>query len=307
MAIGMIAVVMMVSGLRVMWRRDRPVRTAVSPKKCVVIGCSLVVASSAVSTLPSSPTMARKTSSRVGCFSTYSTLAGGSSCLSSARVPLTMIRPSWRIAIRSASCSASSRYWVVSSTVVPLLGELLDGLPHLDARLRVEPGRRLVEEDDRRVPDQAHRDVEAAAHATRIGRHLPRGRVGQREPIEQVIGDRARVLEVPQPGDQHQVLPPAEDLVDGRELSGQADGLAHVGGLGGDVEAVDAGRPRVRLEQRGQDPHDRGLARPVRSRAGRRCCPGPRRSRRRAARAGPCTTSPDPARGSPDRPSVAPS
>ena len=36
--------------------------------------------------------MARKTSSRDGCFSTYSTSVGGQSCLSSARVPLTMIR-----------------------------------------------------------------------------------------------------------------------------------------------------------------------------------------------------------------------
>src|SRR5262249_23165226 len=67
-----------------------------------------------------SPTMARNTSSRVGCFSTYSTLAGGSSFFSSARLALTMIRPWWRIAIRSASCSASSGYCVVSSTVVPL-------------------------------------------------------------------------------------------------------------------------------------------------------------------------------------------
>ena len=46
--------------------------------------------------------------------------------------------------------------------------------------------------------------------------------------VEQVVRDRARVLEVPQPGDQHEVLPPAEDLVDGRELSGEADGLPHV-------------------------------------------------------------------------------
>ena len=38
--------------------------------------------------------------------------------LSSARVPETMIVPWCRIAIRSASFSASSRYWVVSSTVV---------------------------------------------------------------------------------------------------------------------------------------------------------------------------------------------
>jgi hypothetical protein len=36
-AIGMIVVVMMVSGLRMMWRRDRPNRTAVSPKKCLII------------------------------------------------------------------------------------------------------------------------------------------------------------------------------------------------------------------------------------------------------------------------------
>ena len=33
----MIVTVMMVSRLRVMWRMDRPSRTAVSSKKCVVI------------------------------------------------------------------------------------------------------------------------------------------------------------------------------------------------------------------------------------------------------------------------------
>ena len=154
-----------------------------------------------------------------------------------------------------------------------VLGEFLDGLPHLDARLGVEPGRRLVEEDDRRIPDEAHRDVEAAAHATRVCRHLPRGRVGQRETIEQAIRDRAWVLEVPQPGDQHEVLPPAEDLVDGRELPGEADGRPHVRSLRGDIEAVDAGRPRVALEQRGQDFHDRGLARPVRAEQGEDATP----------------------------------
>ena len=140
-AIGMIVVVMMVSRLRVMWRRDRPGQDGGVAEEVRGHRCSLLVRADAAvmpasPSVPSSPTMARKTSSRVGCFSTYSTLAGGSSCLSSARVPFTMIRPSWRIAIRSASCSASSRYCVVSSTVVPLLGELLDGLPHLDARLR---------------------------------------------------------------------------------------------------------------------------------------------------------------------------
>ena len=86
------------------------------------------------------------------------------------------------------------------------------------------------------------------------------GRVGELEAGQQVIRDPAGVLQVPQPGHQHQVLPPGEDLVHGRELPGEADGLPHVRRLRGDVEAVDGGRPRVGLEQRGQDLHDRGLA-----------------------------------------------
>ena len=76
MAIGMIAVVMMVSGLRVTWRMVRPVRTAVSPTKCVAMMVPYFLLD-----VVGSPTTAKKTSSRVGCFSTYSTLAGGSSCL----------------------------------------------------------------------------------------------------------------------------------------------------------------------------------------------------------------------------------
>ncbi len=152
-------------------------------------------------------------------------------------------------------------------------GEFPDGLPHLDARLRVQPGRRLVEEDDRRVPDEAHRDVQAAAHATGVRRCPPGARLGQREAPQQVIRDRAGVLEVPQPGDQDEVLPPAEDLVDGRELPGEADGLAYVGGLRRDIEAVDPGGPRVGRQQRGQDLHDRGLARPVRAEQGEDAAP----------------------------------
>ena len=137
----------------------------------------------------------------------------------------------------------------------------------------VEPVRRLVEEDHRRIPDEAHRDVETAAHAARIGRHPPRGRVGQPEAIEQVVRDRARVLEVSQAGDQHEVLPAAEDLVDGRELAGEAERLPDVRSLRGDVETVDDGGPRVGPEQRGQDPDDRGLARPVRAEQGEDAAP----------------------------------
>src|SRR5262249_12912749 len=44
-------------------------------------------------------------------------------------------------------------------------GEIADRLPYIEATLRVEPGRRLVEEDHWWAPDQAHREVEPATHA----------------------------------------------------------------------------------------------------------------------------------------------
>ena len=102
---------------------------------------------------------------------------------------------------------------------------------------------------------------------------LRSGRVGELEAGQQVIGDPAGVLQVPQPGHQHQVLAPGEDLVHGGELPGEAEGLPHVGGFRGDVEAVDGGGPRVGLEQRRQDLHDRGLARAVRAEQGEDAAP----------------------------------
>jgi hypothetical protein len=95
-----------------------------------------------------------------------------------------------------------------------------------------------------------------------VGGHLPPIGLGQREAIEQVIRDRTRVVEVPQPGHQHQVLPPGEDLVHGSELPGQAEGFADLPGLRGDIEAVYGHRTRVRVEQRGEDFHEGRLARP---------------------------------------------
>jgi hypothetical protein len=76
------------------------------------------------------------------------------------------------------------------------LGELLDCLPHLDPRLWVQAGGRFVEEDDRRVADQAHRDVQPAPHAARVRRRLAVPGVGERETGEQAVGDRTRVLQV---------------------------------------------------------------------------------------------------------------
>ena len=47
--------------------------------------------------------------------------------------------------------------------------EVADDLPHRAPAARVQAGGRLVEEDDPRVGDQAHREVEPAPHAARVG------------------------------------------------------------------------------------------------------------------------------------------
>ena len=49
-------------------------------------------------------------SSNIGCFSTYSTLVGGNSFFNPSSVSRAIIFPPLRIAILSASCSASSKY-----------------------------------------------------------------------------------------------------------------------------------------------------------------------------------------------------
>ena len=241
MAIGVIAVVMIVSGLRRMWRSERLSRAVVSWNEVgghrlgpQSVGCA------------SWPTMARKIvlegrllldvldlGGREQLLELGEGAVGDDPALVEDRDPVGELLGLVEV-LRGEQHRGA------------LAGELLDGLPHLDPRLRVEPGGRLVEEDHRRVADQAHRDVEAAAHAAR-SRSPTRcaGRVGEREAGEQVVGDPARVREAPQLGDQHEVLPPGEDLVDGGELPGEADRLADLRGLGGDVEAVDA-RPSRR-------------------------------------------------------------
>ena len=97
--------------------------------------------------------------------------------LSSAGVPAATARPWSTITTWSASWSASSRYWVVSSTSVPVSTRRADRVPQLDPAARVEPGRGLVEQQEPRRPDQARAEVEPAAHAARVRAREPVGRV----------------------------------------------------------------------------------------------------------------------------------
>ena len=63
----------------------------------------------------------------------------------------------------------------------PPTGKGLDDVPRPLAARRIQPGRRLVEEEHRRPRHQRCCQVEPAAHATGVALDDPVGRVGQAE------------------------------------------------------------------------------------------------------------------------------
>ena len=140
------------------------------------------------------------------------------------------------------------------------LGQLADRAPHLVAGFWVEPGGGLVQEDDRGTADQAHGDVEAAAHAAGERRHSAIGRFLQPEPPQQVCRGLGGVGNVAQVADQQQVLAAGQPIVDGGELPRQTDLVAHLVRARRNVVAGHRGRAAIGLDERRQDVDRRGLA-----------------------------------------------
>ena len=66
--------------------------------------------------------------------------------------------------------------------------QALDLVPELGARLGVQAGGRLVEEQHLGAVDEAHGQVETALHAARVGLGLAVGGVGEAEALER-LGD----------------------------------------------------------------------------------------------------------------------
>jgi len=135
---------------------------------------------------------------------------------------------------------------------------------------RIQTRGRLVEQEQAGGSGQADAQVDAAAHAAGIGAHQPVGVGGELHLVENP--DRCRLgrllAEPEQPTHHLQVLPAGHRLLDGRELAGQADDLPHLGGLAQGVDAVDVQRSRVRPQQGGYRPDERGLPSPVRAEQG---------------------------------------
>ena len=144
-------------------------------------------------------------------------------------------------------------------------GQALDLVPQRGAALRIQAGRRLVEEEDRRAVHERHRQVEAAFHSAGVAADLAIGGVGEPDALQQggsALG-ALRLAQPVEPGLELHVLAAGEEVVERRLLQRGADVAAHVGALVGDVEAGDrraAGRGR---QQRREHVHGGRLARAV--------------------------------------------
>ena len=108
------------------------------------------------------------------------------SAFSAAGVPSATILPAAMIPTRSASWSASSRYCVVRKTVVPSSLQAADLVPQRHARRRVQAGGRLVEEQHLGLVDQRHREVQAPAHAARVGADAALGGLLRPDALDQL-------------------------------------------------------------------------------------------------------------------------
>ena len=171
-----------------------------------------------------------------------------------------------------------------------LAGEARHLVPERRAALRVEAGRRLVEEEDARPVDEREREVEPPLHAARVAADLAVGRLGEADALEQLLR-RGLALGLREPLQhrlQPQVVAAGEQRVERRLLERGADHAAH-------LRALRARRrsPPTRGGARGRRQERREHRAPS-STCRRRSARGSRRSRRarrggrsRRPRAGP--------------------
>lgn len=135
-------------------------------------------------------------------------------------------------------------------------------VPDLVTGPGVEPRRRLVQIQHGRAADHRGGQVEAAAHPAGVLHGRPLGGLGEREPLQQLVGAGPGLLagQIEQPPDHVEVLPAGELLVDRGVLPGEADDAAQLAGLLHHVVARDDRVPGVGGDQGGQAAYEGGLA-----------------------------------------------
>ena len=138
----------------------------------------------------------------------------------------------------------------------------VDVAPQRRPRLRVEPDRRLVQEQHARGVQQAAGDLQPALHPARERAHERRAAIGQAHELEHRVEPRGHAG-ASQPidgGVEAQVLLGAEMLVERGLLEDEADAPANLGALPHDVESRHPGAAGRGPQQRAKHLDRRRLA-----------------------------------------------
>ena len=144
--------------------------------------------------------------------------------------------------------------------------QFAEQLAQLDARPRVEPRGRLVEEEDRRIVDEGVGEAEPLLHAAAEGLDVGVALFGEVDQVEQVA-DHLAPPPRRQPvaaGEEVEVLPDLHVVVDAEGVGHVADDPPRGGRLAADRDAADEGVAGGRREERGEHAQRRRLACAVR-------------------------------------------
>ena len=145
----------------------------------------------------------------------------------------------------------------------PVVGEPPDQHPHVSHPGGVQPGRRLVEEQQLRRPQQRCRDPEALPHAVRIASDPIAGAIGQLDGLQGRVDPAAGVVTV-EGGQQLEVAPRGHVGIEGRRLHEARDAVECPRGFVWIAPKQPDG-PRRRPDQAEHHPQRRRLAGAVRS------------------------------------------
>ena len=139
-------------------------------------------------------------------------------------------------------------------------------LPEIGAAGRVQPGGRFIKEQGRRLRDQRRGQVQATTLPTGVGADQAVDERAQVQLGDELLGPLLRPTagQLVEPGEQGEILPAGQLLIDSRTLSGHADQLPDHVRLALHIESQDAGFPGLGFQHGGEHMNGGALARPVR-------------------------------------------
>src|SRR5439155_9328471 len=143
--------------------------------------------------------------------------------------------------------------------------QLAEDLAHLDPRPGIQPGGRLVEDQQSRVVDQAVRQAQPLAHAAGEALDVGTALVGKTHDLEQVAGHPGAALgtDPVAASEEIEVLPDSQVVVDAVEVRHVADAAPNLDGILHHGDATHPCLARGGRQQGGQHLHHGRLPRPV--------------------------------------------